>query len=82
MLFCAVVAEMLDSCMAEYEHSYGYDKPLAAIWLGNALLVLGILICLYFAIYFSNAMIFKDYNRYLYVVVVFTLIASVELILI
>ncbi len=78
----AEVAQMLDSYKAEYEQSYGYDKPLAAIWLGNALLVLGILICLYFAIYFSNAMIFKDYNRYLYVVVVFTLIASVELILI
>ena len=81
-LITAEVAQMLDSSKAEYEQSYGYDKPLAAIWLGNALLVLGILICLYFAIYFSNAMIFKDYNRYLYVVVVFTLIASVELILI
>ena len=81
-LITAEVAKMLDSYKAEYEQSYGYDKPLAAIWLGNALLVLGILICLYFAIYFSNAMIFKDYNRYLYVVVVFTLIASVELILI
>ena len=81
-LITAEVAQMLDSYKAEYEQSYGYDKPLAAIWLGNALLVLGILICLYFAIYFSNAMIFKDYNRYLYVVVVFTLIASVELILI
>lgn len=81
-LITAEVTQMLDSYKAEYEQSYGYDKPLAAIWLGNALLVLGILICLYFAIYFSNAMIFKDYNRYLYVVVVFTLIASVELILI
>ena len=81
-LITAEVAQMLDSYTAAYEQSYGYDKPLAAIWLGNALLVLGILICLYFAIYFSNAMIFKDYNRYLYVVVVFTLIASVELILI
>lgn len=81
-LITAEVAQMLDSYKAEYEQSYGYDKPLAVIWLGNALLVLGILICLYFAIYFSNAMIFKDYNRYLYVVVVFTLIASVELLLI
>lgn len=81
-LITAEVAQMLDSYKAEYEQSYGYDRPIAAIWLGNALLVLGILICLYFAIYFSNAMIFKDYNRYLYVVVVFTLIASVELLLI
>lgn len=81
-LITAEVAQMLDSYKAEYEQSYGYDRPIAAIWLGNALLVLGIFICLYFAIYFSNAMIFKDYNRYLYVVVVFTLIASVELLLI
>lgn len=81
-LITAEVAQMLDSYKAEYEQSYGYDKPLAVIWLGNVLLVLGILICLYFAIYFSNAMIFKDYNRYLYVVVVFTLIAAVELLLI
>lgn len=81
-LITAEVAQMLDSYKGEYEQSYGYDRPIAAIWLGNALLVLGILICLYFAIYFSNAMIFKDYNRYLYVVVVFTLIASVELLLI
>lgn len=81
-LITAEVAQMLDSYKAEYEQSYGYDRPIAAIWLGNALLVLGILICLYFAIFFSNAMIFKDYNRYLYVVVVFSLIASVELLLI
>ena len=76
------VAELLDSYKVEYEHSVGSDRPRLMQWGGNMLLVLLILVCLYFAIYFSNAMVFKDYNRYYFLLTVFTFLAVVELLFI
>lgn len=72
------VAEMLDSYKAEYEHSMGSDRPLIMQWGGNFLLILVILVCLYFAVYFSNAMVFKDYNRYYFLLTVFTFLVVSE----
>lgn len=73
------IAQMLDSYKLEYEHNMGYDKSPAMRWVGNCLLVIAILFCLYFAVYFTNPMIFKDYNRYLYLLTVFTVWSAIEL---
>lgn len=73
------IAQMLDSYKLEYEHNMGYDKSPAMRWAGNCLLVIAILFCLYFAVYFTNPMIFKDYNRYLYLLTVFTVWSAIEL---
>ena len=78
-LITAELEQMLDSYKAEYEHSFGSDKPMASVWIANALLLIAVLVCLFYAIYFSNPMIFKDYNRYLYILTVFAMMASVEL---
>lgn len=75
----AEIVQTLDSYKKEFESNVGTDKPLSWIYFGNALVILAILVCLYFAIYFSNAMIFKDYNRFLFVLTVFTIMALVEL---
>lgn len=72
------VAELLDSYKVEYEHSMGSDRPLFLQWGGNLLLVLAILVCLYFVVYFSNAMVLKDYNRYYFLLTVFTFMAVAE----
>ncbi|MGN1226769.1 MAG: hypothetical protein ACI4TL_05975, partial [Candidatus Cryptobacteroides sp.] len=81
-LITAELEQVLDSYKAEYEHSFGSDKPMATVWLANALLLIAILVCLFYAIYFSNPMIFKDYNRYLYILTVFALMTATELIFI
>lgn len=76
------IAQLLDSYKLEYEHNMGYDKSPAMRWAGNCLLVIAILFCLYFAVYFTNPMIFKDYNRYLYLLTVFTAWSAIELLLV
>ena len=81
-LITAEVQQMLDSYKAEYEHVYGSERSGFSVTLGNILLVLGILVCLFFAIYFSNPMIFKDYNRYLYMLSVFSFMAIIEILFI
>ncbi len=81
-LVTSEVEQMLDSYKAEYEHNLGTDKPSILIWAGNSILVLGIIVCLFFAIFFSNPMIFKDYKRYLYILTVFAFLALVELLFI
>ncbi|MGM9788197.1 MAG: HD family phosphohydrolase [Candidatus Cryptobacteroides sp.] len=81
-LITSELEQMLDSYKAEYEHSFGSDKPMASVWLANALLLIAILVCLFYAIYFSNPMIFKDYNRYLYILAVFAMMTATELIFI
>ena len=50
--------------------------------IGGALIMLLILVCLYFAIYYSNPTVFNDWNRYMFLLTVFTLMAVSELLLI
>lgn len=76
------LAQVLDSYKAEYESNVLYGGKAWKFWLANVLLFLAILVCLFFAIYFSNPLIFKDYNRYLYILTVFTLMAVVEILFI
>jgi cyclic-di-AMP phosphodiesterase PgpH len=81
-LVTSEIEQMLDSYKAEYEHNLGSDKPSGFILLGNALLILGIIVCLFFAMYFSNPEVFREYNRYLYILTVFSIMAVSELLFI
>lgn len=74
-LVTAEVEQMLDSYKVEYESNVGYNGPEAVQWLGNALVSLALVILLFFAIYFCNYHIFEKYNKYLYILLVFTLSA-------
>ena len=69
------VERMLDSYKAEYESNVGYAGPLALQWVGNSLVALFLVLVLFFAIYFCNYHIFEQYNKYLYVLLVFALSA-------
>ena len=66
---------LLDSYKAEYESNVGYDGPEALQWLGNALIALFLVMVLFFAIYFCNYHIFEQFNKYLYVLLVFSMSA-------
>lgn len=66
---------LLDSYKKEYEANVGYDGPEFLQWLGNALIALFLVLILFFSIYFCNYHIFEQVNKYLYVLLVFTLSA-------
>lgn len=76
------ICQVLDSYRKEYEDNYGHNVSEPLIILGNALIALLIAVCLFFAIFFGNPMVFKDYNRYLYVLTVFLIMAAMEMALI
>jgi len=53
----------------------GYDGNDAFLWGGNALIALSLVIILFMAIYFCNYKIFNEYNKYLFLLLVFALSA-------
>lgn len=71
----AEIAQMLDSYKAEYDRSVGYDGPRWLQWAGNTVIAFLIVTILFFAIYYCNNSIFDSYNKYLYILLVFTLSA-------
>ena len=73
------LAQILDSYKAEYEHNVLYGGRNWQFWLANVLLCLAILVCFYFAIHFSNPLVFKDYNRYLYILTMFAIMAALQM---
>ncbi len=73
------LAQVLDSYKAEYEKSVRFGLSSWQFWLANVLIWIAVMVCLYFAIHFSNPLVFKDYNRYLYILTVFALMVVVEL---
>ena len=71
----ADIARMLDSYKAEFNSLFGYNGPRILLWLGNILIALILVLILYLTVYYTNASVFEDRNRYYYLVTVF-LIAS------
>lgn len=67
------IAQMLDSYKAEYNKVFGYDGPRFLLYLGNVLMALALVVILYLCIFFTNPNIFRDWNRYLYLLTVFLL---------
>ncbi len=71
----AEVEQILDSYRAEYDSSLGYSGNRAVMWCGDILLAFAIVLVLFFAILFTNPQIFAQPNRYLYLLLIFTLTA-------
>lgn len=67
------VAQMLDSYKVEYESSMGYGGPRILFWLGNATIALVLTVLLFLLTYFLNKRIFKESNRFWYLLFVFLL---------
>lgn len=74
-LITAEIEQMLDSYKAEYDENVGYVGSPVLQWLGNSMLAFFLVLLLFFAIYFCNYHIFEEYNKYLYVLLVFALSA-------
>lgn len=71
----AEVEQILDSYRAEYDSSIGYAGNRALLWLGNILLAFAIVLVLFFVIFFTSPHIFAQMNRYVYLLLIFTLTA-------
>ena len=71
----AEVEQILDSYRAEYDSSIGYSGNRAVMWCGNILLAFAIVLVLFFVIWFTSPHIFMQMNRYVYLLLIFTLTA-------
>ena len=76
----AEVEQLLDSYKAEYDQSMGYNGNVALQWTGNILIAFCLVLVLFLAIYYCNYSVFAQYNKYLYILMVFALAASASLI--
>lgn len=67
----AEIEQLLDSYKAEYENSVGYNGPRALLWIGNVLLAAILVSLLFFTVFYSNPKIFRYFNKYIYILVLF-----------
>lgn len=71
----AETVQLLDSYKTEYELSVGYSGNSVFLWIGNGLIALCLVVLLFLSIYYCNWKIFTEYNKYLYLLLVFSLAA-------
>ena len=71
----AEIEQLLDSYKAEYEANVGYLGPRPLQWIGNGLVAFFLVLLLFLAIYYCNSRIFEEFNKYLYILMVFLLSA-------
>lgn len=69
----AEIEQLLDSYRAEYNSNIGYDAPTVYQWISNILIAFCLVLLLFLAIYYCNYTIFGQYNKYLYLLLVFTI---------
>ena len=69
----AEIEQLLDSYRAEYEVNMGYNGPEAFQWIGNVIIALSLVVILFLAILFCNSNIFNQFNKYLYLLLVFAI---------
>ena len=71
----AEIEQVLDSYKAEYNVSIGYEAPSVYQWISNVLIAFSLVLLLFLSIYYCNYTIFNMFNKYLYLILVFTLSA-------
>jgi putative nucleotidyltransferase with HDIG domain len=69
----AEIEQLLDSYKAEYDANMGYSGHMAFQWLGSILIAFCLVLVLFLALYYCNYSIFDEYNKYLYILMVFAL---------
>lgn len=71
----AEIEQLLDSYKAEFDANVGYLGPRPLQWTGNVLIAFFLVLVLFLAIDYCNSRIFEEYNKYLYLLMVFLLSA-------
>ena len=72
-LVTAEIQQLLDSYKVEYEQSVGYNGSRVWLWLGNALVALALVVIFFLSICYTNAEVFSDWNRFIYLIFIFLL---------
>lgn len=65
--------QILQSYEAEYETNVGYTGPAGLLWTGNVIIAFCLILVLFLAIFYSNYRIFSQYNKYLYILMIFAM---------
>lgn len=71
----AEVEQLLKSYEHEYDQSMGYAGNRAFMWVGNIFLAFSIVLVLFLALCYCNFRVFDEYNKYLYLLMIFALAA-------
>ncbi len=71
----AEIEQLLKSYKAEFDMNVGYSDSRSFMWIGNVLIAFIIVLVLFLAICYCNYRIFDEYNKYLYLLLIFTLAA-------
>ena len=74
-MITAEIEQLLDSYKSEYDTSVGYGGRRVYMWTGCILISFCIVFVLFLAICYCNFRIFDEYNKYLYLLLIFTLAA-------
>ena len=69
----AQTEQYLKSYQMEFDQNYGYDGNPVLLWISNAFIALLLVSLLFFSILFTNAKIFADFHRYIYLLTIFLL---------
>lgn len=67
----AETEQILNSYKAEYETNVGYSGPAALHWGGTVVIAFSLVLVLFLAIFYCNSRIFEQYNKYLYLLMIF-----------
>ncbi len=71
----AEIEQLLKSYKAEFDMNVGYRDSRSFMWLGNVLIAFCMVLVLFLAICYCNYRIFDEYNKYLYLLLIFMLAA-------
>ena len=71
----AEIAQLLDSYKNEFNRSMGTEGPSVYRIISTILIAFCLIVVLFLAIYYCNSKIFEQYNKYLYLLMVFALSA-------
>lgn len=71
----AEVEQLLKSYEHEYDQSMGYAGNRVFMWVGNIFLAFSIVLVLFLALCYCNFRVFDEYNKYLYLLMIFALAA-------
>lgn len=67
------IANLLDSYKAEFNKSVAYSGTMLSMWSGLSMVSLLLVVLFFFTLYFCNYRIFSEYNKYLYVLILYVM---------
>ena len=71
----AEIEQLLKSYELEYDKSVGYAGSRGFMWVGNVILAFSLVLVLFLALCYCNFRVFDEYNKYLYLLMIFAFAA-------